>query len=215
MNVVVVAPHPDDEILGCGGAVRLHADSGDRVTVVFLTSGELGLGRLDRAEARRVREAEAKEAAAVLGIDGTDFLHLLDWELDTQPEEAADSLCAAFERHRPDLVYAPHDAEWHPDHRVALGLTRTALGRAGLTPQLRSYEFWTPLNPVGLVIDITAVMPVKVAALRCYRSQLEQIDYERAVVGLNQYRGILDQQRVDYAEAYRWETVEPDIGPPE
>ncbi|HET6810037.1 MAG TPA: PIG-L deacetylase family protein [Acidimicrobiales bacterium] len=213
MNVVVVAPHPDDETLGCGGAIRLHADSGDRVTVVFLTSGELGLSRLDRAEAQKVREAEAQEAAAVLGIDRIEFLHLLDWELDTQLEEAADSLCGPLERLRPDLVYAPHEGEWHPDHRVALGLTRTALRRAGLTPELRSYEFWTPLSPVGLVMDITAVMPAKVAAVRCYRSQLEQTDYERAVVGLNQYRGILDQHHVEYAEAFRWEALEPGTEP--
>lgn len=212
MNVVVVAPHPDDETLGCGGTIRLHADSGDRVTVLFLTSGELGLTRVDPAEARKIREAEAAEAAAVLGIDGTEFLRLPDWELDTELEEAADSLGGALRRHEPDLVYTPHDAEWHPDHRVALGVTRTALRRAGLRPELRCYEFWTPMTTVELVMDITAVMPAKVAAVRCYRSQLEQTDYERAVVGLNQYRGILDQQHVEYAEAFRWEPLDPTGG---
>jgi LmbE family N-acetylglucosaminyl deacetylase len=209
VNVVVVAPHPDDETLGCGGSIRLHADSGDRVTVVFLTSGELGLTRLDPSEARQVREAEAQEAAAILGVDGTDFLRLPDWVLDARLEEAAGSLCAALQRHRPDVVYAPHDGEWHPDHRVALGLTRSALRQAGLTPELRAYEFWTPLDPVGFVTDITAVMPAKIAAVRCYRSQLEQIDYERAVVGLDQYRGVLDPQHVDYAEAFRREPLDP------
>ena len=66
MNVVVIAPHPDDESIGCGGALCRHADAGDRVTVAFLTSGELGLKQLAREAAWQIREAEAHDLAALV-----------------------------------------------------------------------------------------------------------------------------------------------------
>ena len=68
MNVLVVAPHPDDESIGCGGTICLHAGRGDRVAAVFLTSGECGLSDMPKLEATRMREREAEEAAGILGI---------------------------------------------------------------------------------------------------------------------------------------------------
>ena len=65
MNVLVVVPHPDDESIGCGGTICLHAARGDRVAAVFLTSGELGLRKLPQEKAWRVREREAEKAAEI------------------------------------------------------------------------------------------------------------------------------------------------------
>ena len=59
MNVLVIAPHPDDESIGCGGTLCLHARRGDPITVAYLTSGELGLKHLARNKARLTREREA------------------------------------------------------------------------------------------------------------------------------------------------------------
>jgi LmbE family N-acetylglucosaminyl deacetylase len=68
MNILVIAPHPDDETIGCGGTLCLHAYNGDRVTAVFLTSGELGLKKLRREQAWKIREHEARRAAKILGL---------------------------------------------------------------------------------------------------------------------------------------------------
>ncbi len=92
MNVLVIAPHPDDESIGCGGTISLHAERGNRVTVVFLTSGEHGLQKLPEEKARRVREREAEKAAAILGIASVTFLSLPDGHVGDHVGKAAEAL---------------------------------------------------------------------------------------------------------------------------
>src|SRR5438552_7167944 len=92
MNVLVVAPHPDDESIGCGGTICLHATRGDRVAAVFLTSGELGLKELAPEEAWRIRESEAQRAAEILGIAALTFLRCPDWYVGEKVNDTAAAL---------------------------------------------------------------------------------------------------------------------------
>jgi LmbE family N-acetylglucosaminyl deacetylase len=200
--VLVVAPHPDDEAIGCGGAIGLHHRRGDPVHVVFLTSGELSLKHLACEEAWRLREGEAEAAAGVLGVSGLTFLRLADWSLGERVAEAAESLRPVLRRTAPRLIYVPHAREWHPDHRGALAIVRRALGDAPEPLALRAYEVWTPLAEYDRVEDITPVMRQKLRAVRCYASQTAQFRYDRAVRGLNQYRGAL-AARCRYAEVFQ------------
>src|SRR5438309_11946363 len=78
MNVLVIAPHPDDESIGCGGTICLHADRGDRVAAVFLTSGAMGLPDLSEGDAPRTRARESEEAAGALGISSVTCLRRPD-----------------------------------------------------------------------------------------------------------------------------------------
>ena len=192
MNILVIAPHPDDEAIGCGGSLCLHADSGEHICVVFLTSGELGLDHLPPAEAWRVREAEAAAAAKIQGIAAIEFLRLPDWTSGEHIEEGAARLHPILRREKPELIYLPHPAEWHPDHQAALPILTQALAESAIrNPELRAYEVWTPLGTSDCVEDITSTMRRKLAAVRCYPSQLSEFRYDRAVRGLNQYRGAL------------------------
>ncbi len=192
MNVLVIAPHPDDETIGCGGALCLHAAKGHRVAVVFLTSGELGLKDRARAEAWKIRESEAKAAARQLGVARLEFLRLPDWMLGDHLKRGARLLQPILRAEKPELIYVPHPHDWHPDHQAALPLLRAAWrGVRVPAPELRAYEVWTPLREFDHVEDISRVMPRKLRALRAHRSQLGGFDYERAVTGLNQFRGTL------------------------
>jgi N-acetylglucosamine malate deacetylase 1 len=203
MNVLVIAPHPDDEAIGCGGTIRLHIERGDRVVVVFLTSGELGgLKHLHHEEAWAIREREAEAAAEVLGVATLAFLRCPDYRLGDQVDEAASALQPVLEREAPATVYLPHVMESHPDHRAALPITRAALGGAGMPgPTLWTYEVWTPLSRYSRVQDVTSVMRCKLEAVRRHRSQVTQYRYDRAVLGLNRYRGVL-AGRCRYAEVF-------------
>jgi LmbE family N-acetylglucosaminyl deacetylase len=202
MNVLVIAPHPDDEAIGCGGTILNHARSGDRVSVVFLTSGELGLKSLPPAEAHRVREAEALAAAQILQTTPPMFLRLPDWGLGDAVAEAVAALSPVLATNAPEVIYLPHPADDHPDHRACLPIVQAALrSRSRPVPQLRGYEIWSPMPAWDLAEDITSVMDTKLAAVGAYRSQLEQLRYDRAIAGLNQYRGAL-AGRCDFVEAF-------------
>ena len=89
MNILVIAPHPDDETIGCAGTLCRHVAAGDRVAVVFLTSGELGLKHLPARKAWKIREAEARAAARLLGIARLDFFRLPDWTVGDHLRKAA------------------------------------------------------------------------------------------------------------------------------
>jgi len=207
MNVLVLAPHPDDEVLGCGGAVCQHTAAGDRVVVAFLTSGELGLKQMPREKAWRIREREAQAAAKILGLAALEFLRGPDWGLAEAKTKVAQRLRRILEREKPELIYLPHPGDWHPDHQATLPLLCAAAKRIGLkAPELRAYEVWTPLPEFDHVVDISRLMPRKLRALRAHKSQLGEFDYVRAVTGLNQFRGAL-AARCPFAEVFQTLTL--------
>ena len=203
MNVLVIAPHPDDEVIGCGGAICLRVQRGERVTVVFLTSGELGLKRLPKAKAWKIREAEAKRAAKILGAAGLHFLRQPDWMLADHAAVTAKALRPVLEKERPDVIYLPHANDGHPDHQASLPILRAALKDCRrCKPELRAYEVWTPLSSFDFVVDISEVVSWKLRALRAHRSQLGGFNYAQAVMGLNQFRGAL-AGKCRYAEVFQ------------
>lgn len=203
LRILVVAPHPDDEAIGCGGTIRLHCERGDRVAAVFLTSGELGLKHLPRDQAWHVREREAERASEILGIQALTFLHGPDWYLNERVEEIGAALIPVLQRESPDMIYLPHRREWHPDHKASLPIVLAGLSRASIpAPRLLTYEVWTPLADYDHGENITPVMRHKVRAIRAYRSQVEQLRYDRGVRGLNQYRGAI-AWGCPYAEVFQ------------
>ena len=203
INVLVIAPHPDDEVLGCGGTICRHTARGDRVAVVFLTSGELGMKQLPREKAWKIRESEARAAAKILKITVLDFLRLPDWTAGEHIEKGARGLRSVLQRNKPQVIYLPHANDWHPDHQAALPIVRNALHGARIpNSEFLGYEVWTPMAQYDHVEDITENMPRKLRALRAHRSQLTEFDYVRAVSGLNQFRGAL-AGKCRYAEVFQ------------
>jgi LmbE family N-acetylglucosaminyl deacetylase len=209
-TILVIAPHPDDESIGCGGTICLHRQRGESVGVVFLTSGERGIAGAEPERVRVIREGEARQALGVLGVANFDFLRLPDLGLAGAGEREAEALRRVLRRRRPDIIYLPHPAEAHPDHQAALPLVRAALRpllQAGWRLELRGYEVWTPMPEYDWPEDVSAVMAEKLQAIRCYRSQLETFAYDDAVEGLNRFRGCL-AARCRYAEVFQYAAPE-------
>ena len=204
-SVLVVAPHPDDEAIGCGGAICLHLERRQRVDVVFLTSGERGLRCSSDDDARAIREAEALAASEVLGVNQVDFLRLPDLELSENIEAGAAALARLIEARPPRIIYLPHPAESHPDHAASVPIVGGALAKlkARQRPELWAYEVWSPMDRYDWIEDVTPVMPIKLRAIACYGSQLASLRYDEAVRALNHYRGLMAAGS-EYAEAFRY-----------
>ncbi|HKU16354.1 MAG TPA: PIG-L deacetylase family protein [Steroidobacteraceae bacterium] len=210
-RVVVLAPHMDDETIGCGGTLALHAQRGAKITVVFLTDGRNGssklsaLSREQREQAQRelveIRKSEARRALAELGVREMLCLDAEDGALQTSTD-AAPRLRAILSELQPHLVYVPFYLEEHADHRAASKVLLDAAAGTDLQFQCVGYEVWTPLFP-NCLVRIDQTMPLKKQALLQYASQLAEADYLHACVGLNAHRsaGLLDA-RNGYAEAF-------------
>ncbi|MGH3854814.1 MAG: PIG-L deacetylase family protein [Pseudonocardiaceae bacterium] len=183
--VLVIAPHPDDEVLGCGGSILLHTAAGRVVHVLYLTSGERGSPCHTAEALRRVREAEATAAARVLGIP-VSRLHFARFPdggiLPTDLDQVA-LVVRLLREMRPDLVYLPHAEDASFDHRAGCELAWRALGMAGSrnfpewgtephwVPTVLGYEVWAVISQPVYFEDITAVLDRKLTALACYGSQ--------------------------------------------
>lgn len=201
-TVLVLAPHPDDESIGCGGALRQHVMDGDRVIVAFLSSGDRGIADVPPAAAAARREQEAERAASVLGLSELHFFRFPDGGMAEVVADAADRVGGLVDSEQPDWIYLPHPGEAHDDHRVTGLIVASAVPRDDEVV-IRGYEIWTPIAEPHEMDDITAVMPTKLEAIRCYESQLEQLPYERAALALNGYRGALFAG-CEYAEAFTY-----------
>jgi hypothetical protein len=112
-----------------------------------------------------------------------------------------------LEEWQPNILYVTHEREWHPDHRAAARLVRTALvGRrsAHPPPLILTFEVWTPLERFERLVDISQYANVKQAAIQAYRSQCAVVRFDDAGLSLSRYRGEMHNwsRGGGYAEAF-------------
>jgi len=208
-RLLVLAPHPDDEIIGCGGVIAHHLRDGRRVRVVIATDGAAADPSNHDADAYRIRrEAESSAGLAALGR-GVElhFLRFRDRELDAAGDALGAKIREHLEAFRPDLVLVPSPIEIHPDH-LALSrafcdlLQRDASLFADLAvARIAFYEVTQPVRPNALV-DITDVAEKKFAAIAAHKSQLAVRNYAEYTRGLNAFRTMTLPPACRFAEAY-------------
>jgi N-acetylglucosamine malate deacetylase 1 len=179
-RILIVAPHPDDEAIGCVGTVLAHVAARDRVWVAIATDGRRARTGRDPQTVAAARRAEAQAAAQLMQVERLEWFGLAegDWSV----VELAARLRALLEEFAPDVVYAPSMIDFHPEHlkvahALALALDAPAAGRSGdLT--IRIYSVSVPLTPrlVNLIADVSGVMPRCRAVLAAYASQAASIE---------------------------------------
>jgi len=189
-RVLVLAPHPDDETIGCGGTLVLHALAGDPVRVIFLTNGAKGdiSGRFDRETYIRIRQQEARSACACLGITDIEFWPNEDRCLAGMPG-VLKRLTDVVNDYCPALIYAPSPLEFHPDHRAVAVLVRDLSQTIQPDCQVMLYEVNQPFC-INTLVNITPVLALKKQAIEIYVSQLDERPYDDVTLALNRFRSL-------------------------
>lgn len=203
LDLLVVAPHPDDAELGIGGTIIRARKNGLRVGIVDLTSGEpTPHGSLE------IRRTETQAATEILGVQYRENLNLPNRSLVASLEARRD-LAIVFRKTRPRLILAPYWEDAHPDHlattelaegaRFWAKLTKTDMPGEPFHPPKIMYYFCVHLRihpKPAVVLDISDEIDEKMASVRAYQSQF--------VTGRsNQYPTFLDDVR-DRARYWGW-----------
>jgi len=198
-TVLVVSPHMDDEMIGCGGTIALHIAAGAPVTTLFMSDGA---GNLPENADPAVRHNEARSVADFFGMGEPIFLNGPDTAL-SPTDDLVDAVATHLSDVAPGIIYVPwfHDAHrdhvatnhviWHASQRLSDGLADTIV---------RCYEVWSPLV-ANIAVDITATINRKLLALQLYRSQFVAHD-PAPILGLNRYRSMAVSGPATHVECF-------------
>lgn len=174
-RVLVIAAHADDEAMGCAGTLIRHSQAGDPVRIAIVTDGARSEAHgIDATSMRRIREGEARRAAAEMGAR-CDCLGLP--EGDWSDQEAKAALRRELLEVAPTIVYAPSNVDYQVEHRRLARLLGALFTELALAPEVRIYAVQVPLTPllVNLVHDVSELEPSIGAVFRCYATQQESI----------------------------------------
>ncbi len=213
-NIVFVAPHPDDETLGCGGTALKHIANGDNVYWLIVTHVHAGMGS---SEARiKERDDEISQVEKAYGFKKTYNLKLPAIALDTLPvSDIVGKMSAVFKEIEPHTVYLPHPGDVHSDHRVVFdaGASCTKWFRYPSVKRVLTYETISEteqgISPdengfrPNLFVDISPFLSKKIEIMKSYKSEMADFPFPRSEKGLRslaEFRGATCG--VDAAEAF-------------
>ena len=200
-RILVFAPHPDDEIFGCGGALALAVQAKSEIRVIVVTDGAQGEQHEEDGEPLATRrEQESRMAADVIGYQELHFWRLPDRSL-CYEASLIERIKQATLGFAPDLVLAPSFTEVHPDHRAIAQAVLSVAEATQASFDIAFYEVGQPLRP-NCLLDIGSVYALKRQGMHCFSSQLSQRPYARVIEALNTYRTYTLDASISHAEAF-------------
>ncbi len=215
MKVLVVAPHPDDELLGCGGTLLRYASEGVTVGWLIVTGMKQSYGWA--AEQVSERASEIKEVKSALGVEAEN-LYQLDFppaELDSLPlSNVVNKISEVFLDFQPDEIFLPHPGDVHSDHRVCFDaiMACTKWFRHPSIKRILTYETLSetdanldltkPFQPT-VFVEISETLDRKWELLQLYKSEMHEFPFprsEKTIKSLARLRG--SQSGYEAAEAF-------------
>lgn len=196
--VAVLAPHPDDEVFGCGGVLNQLCVQGADVRVAIISNDMAG--NVESSDYANVRMGESRQAADILGYKTPEFWGFPDGNLldEVDLEKRIGDWLADLQ---PDLVLIPSIWEMHRDHRAVAVAALNCLHHLSRDCHIAMFEVGVPLTP-NVLVDITQQLQLKSSAMQCFQSQLSQQAYAEQISGLNRFRTYSLNMDVESAEAF-------------
>lgn len=203
-KVLVIAPHADDEIIGCGATIAKHVQEGDEVHIVIATNASKGAPELFSDHAVKKTRDEAIKAHQSIGVTNTLFLEFPAPALNAYPEyKISLELSKIIHNFQPTYLYIPHPGDLHQDHKAIYRAALVAARPQGVNKihTILCYETlseteWTPMHEKPFVpnyfVDVTDYFDNKLDALKYFKSQLKEFPHSRSLIALEslaQYRG--------------------------
>jgi len=197
-RVVVFAPHPDDETLGCGGTIAKKLAEGYEVIIVVMTDGRFLLLKSfgidddpSPEHVKDIRRGEVLRATKILGVPEKNviFLDFVDGTLGENEEAAEEKVTEVLEKYAPSEVYFPFERDAHPDHQAANRIVRRAVEKLGIKPLMYRYTITHKFSRFGplmesfssifkrdrVYVDISEFLPLKREAVKEFKSELTTI----------------------------------------
>ena len=220
-SILVVAAHPDDEILGCGGAIARHSEIGDLVRVLIVSTGITSRGDNIAGEIHgkdlEALKYSAKKANQVIGVESLDFLNYPDNRLDSiQRLDLIKDLEKKITEFQPNIIYTHHSGDLNIDHRIVCDAVITAcrpypnqIVKTILSFEVASSTEWQPIGKSDAFepnwfVDISKQLSKKLEALKEYDSEMRDWPHARSIQAVD-YQAKLrgSQLGVNAAEAFK------------
>ena len=185
-NVLIIAPHMDDEVIGCSGTILKIRNRISKLVVVHMSDDEI-----------RIKEFE--NVKRILNIDKHYRFGLQDGFLNMSYKETVIKLIKIIQAEKINIIFIPHFADNHLDHRVTHKMAMDAIGKARYwktqynvcrVQDRLEYEVWSFQENVSICVDISEFIELKKQMMLSYESQLD-FDYVKYVEYCNGYRGLL------------------------
>jgi len=193
-RILILAPHPDDEVIGCGGLLLKYTN---QCKVICITDGRYGDNNIDLQEMIKIRKNEFTSVMHKLNITDFKFLDIEDTKLKYNYE-----IFKQIDFDKFDYICIPNSLEQHTDHKAVFELIIKAYRENLIKNNIKilMYEVWGALPLVNFYIDISNNIEEKKELINMYHSQVKHINYADKISSLNNYRGMIASK--EYIEGY-------------
>jgi LmbE family N-acetylglucosaminyl deacetylase len=219
MVVLGIGCHPDDLEIGCGGTLAKYAKQGHKVFMCHIANGNMGHAVIMPEELRKIRDTEARNAAALLGAESIS-IDVDDLRPEASDKQARDRLTEVVRYAKPDLIITHNPQDYMRDHEQSSALATDVSFTVTIPhlftehPAMGSFPpvfYMDTLAGINFIpteyVDITEEIEQKLRAVNCHESQVkwmldhDKIDFLDFVRTCNKYRGL--QSNCKYAEGFR------------